>query len=891
MTIFCPSSHLVLAAARCPVCGWTRPPAKALGQPVWGPVELSAGLGGPGRGVYAQPAAARNVVVFPLRTGELAGINLADGTLRWRNPLPSGQMAQSLCADGDRLLLTLYSVNNNLMEASQPASLLALEPLNGRLTTLWQPGTHHLSPLTLTPEYILVRTSASELVALSRQAQPAPLWRRPLQATWAQAPFVAGELVLVPDGQPMQGEGCLQAYALADGRPQWTQRTSGLLSLATPPAYANGTVIIRHGHNTLAGLDLVSGKPLWSQDYERLYSNLITGASEVYFVRRGKSGSGQPGHYQLQALDPRTGSPRWEMPLTTRVRLLHLLDEDTLLTGDDDGQLHAYQLSTRTLLWKYILGSDEDPIQSELFTCTGRLLAGTYSGRLVALQTAATASLPADPDHLVEACDWRAAADAYALQGDLRRAAEIYAGQLHEAEKALALYDGAGLLREAAEYARAEGLHPQALEFYTRLGDFKSQGDVLREMGDELGAAQRYEQGGEYLSAAELYEQKNQPAKALEMYRKAGNVADVVRMSAQVAFKPSDIEFLVKKGRLAEAAQAAEKAGDLDWAAKIYQQMGDKDGEIEVLAKLVKEKSENWALERLVELAHARGRFQLEALALQRLDRLPQAAQAFHRAARQAEQVEPEREDKIARLYDQARALYDDLGELDLEKECWAKVVYFRHLPRIIVEGVPQKHFVEDGFNVLNLTIRNIGRGIAHEVRVWLGRGLFVTDGTNSLRGISRLSPSVHTKDTIHLRPAPNTFEDVPLRLEWAWKDKDGNEYQDHNVVTIYVRHKNETPTDTAPKYFYYNGPVIQADGGTVEWVGHDKVAGDQVAGDKLQDEAQKGDKIEIDRGKGVTLTPQEAPPPPRLCPTCHLPVKEEGEFCQECGQPLPAQD
>jgi outer membrane protein assembly factor BamB len=883
MTIFCPSSHLILSAARCPVCGWVRPPEKELGQPVWGPIALGAGMGGPGRGVYSQPAAARNVVVFPLRTGELAGLNIADGVLRWREPLPPLQMARSLSTDGERLLLSIS--DEHPLEQAQPGLLAELNPLTGRLAPLWQPGAHHLSPLALTAEYILLRTSTSELVALHRQPQPTLAWRQPLQAWWASPPMVAGGLVLVPDGQPMLGDGYLRAYNLADGQPRWTQRTAGLL--ASLPAWAGECLVIRHGHNTLSGLELASGKPLWSTDYTRLYSNPIIGAGVAYIIRRGQAGTGQPGHYILQALDPQSGGHIWELPLTARVRLLHLLDEDTLVLGGDDGILQAIQLSSHTLSWEYTLGSEEDPIQTELFSCQGRLLAGTYAGRLVALQAASILSQPTIPAGPLESCDAREVADAYALQGDLRQAAEIYAEQLHEPEKALALYNAAGLLAEAAAYARTQGMHNQALEFYTRLNDLKSQADLLREMGDELEAAQRYAQAGEHLVSAELYEQASQPGKALEQYRKAANLPGILRMGKQVLLNSSDIEALVKKGYLVEAAQAADKAGDLDWAAKLYQQLDDKDNELAILDRLVHAKAEHWALERLVTLAHSMGRFELEAHALRALDRPELAAQAYHRAARQAEQVAPEDEEQLARLYDLARELFTEIGDPDLEKECWAKVIYYRHLPRIIVEGAAKKNFIEEEYNLLNLTIANIGRGMAHEVYVYLGQGLFETGGTNSLRGVNRLSPGRKIEETLHLFPLPGKVgENVPLRLEWSWKDSRQQEYKDHTITSIHVRRKNETPTDTGPKNFYYNGPVFQTDGGNVEWVGKDKVVGDQVSGDKMETGAQKGDRVEIKRGEGVTLTPKEVAPaaPPKLCPNCHLPIQEAGEFCQECG-------
>ena len=133
----------------------------------------------------------------------------------------------------------------------------------------------------------------------------------------------------------------------------------------------------------------------------------------------------------------------------------------------------------------------------------------------------------------------------------------------------------------------------------------------------------------------------------------------------------------------------------------------------------------------------------------------------------------------------------------------------------------------------------------------------------------------------LFIRPRKGEIgEAVPFLLEWFWKCKDGDDF--HDKISMYVSVKGRDDTrPTGNPVIFQGGTLIQAD---------KYIAGDDVTG------GQKGDKVEINRGSGVKSTIGKdavevqtgRKPTENLCPTCHLPVEAEAEFCSACGNALP---
>jgi len=900
-TIFCANNHLILDAARCAECGWTRPRPAQTGQPVWGPLALSGGLGGPGRSVLAAPAAAQGVAVFPLREGWLVGVNLNDGRERWRQTLEGGRMTRCLAADGERLALTLSDERS--LERAEAGGLYALQPLTGELQPLWSAGAPLLSPPALTGQLILARTSRSELVALTRQAQPRLVWRQPLRAWWALPPYPAGESVLVCDGRAMQGEGLLLAFALADGRRVWEQPTDGLL--AHPPVVSGERLVIRDGRRALACLERASGKRLWQREYARIYGNLQTANGFVYLVVRGEAPSGQPGHYLLQALDPLAEQIAWQSALPGRARALLAAPDGLLLAGDDDGRITAHDALNGEPVWEYTLGSDEDAIHSELFVVEGRMLAGTYFGRLVALQISAPPQPAIDPAELLRQGDCLGAAQNYALGGDLVKAAELYLAPLNDPLKALLLYERAGDFARAGRLALDQQMYSRAQADFHQAGDLLQEAEALAHMGDSLSAARLFEQAGDLRRAAEEYEKGGELRLALEAYARLGNSEAVARLRPFVPLSLDDVEELERAGQLEEAATAALKIGDWRKAADLAQRAGAPALELAALRRLAQEQGEAWAWERLANLARALGMFALEAEAWQQFDDPARAAEAYWKAARQAEQRAPEprapeQEETIAAFFERASNLFDCEGLVEECQLCRQKVIYFRRLPWVVVEGHTEKGFREGEFNAMDLEIRNVGRGVAHNVSVHSDSARFEIDQSSTIVSIPHLAPGSSKPARIFLRSQKDQVgEAVPFMLIWTWQDRKKAPFEERIITSVQVRRRSDSPSGGAPVNIHYHGAVYQSEGGQMDFVGGDKVAGDQVGGDKIAG-GQKGDNVVIDRSGDASRAdlsgrlnrslrfsagaPGEPTQAQTLCPNCSLPVAAGENFCQGCG-------
>ncbi|MBL7163912.1 MAG: PQQ-binding-like beta-propeller repeat protein [Anaerolineales bacterium] len=895
LSIFCPNNHLILDALRCKECNWERPLPGDIGEPVWAPVALGAGLGGPGRGVFANPGVAGGIAVFPSREGQFFGVDLSSGQVCWNIHLDPGLMTRSLVPFDNKLLASLS--DERQLGQAENANLLIIDPDSSAQRILWASEGHQLSPPVLTDELILLRTSTSELVALSRNARPQPVWRRPLQAWWALPPFIAGGMILVSDGRPMHGEGYLKAFDLADGTPRWKIPTDGLVS--RPLSAGGGVVVFINGRRRLVALDLQTGETLWEQEYKRVYSPPLIGAGNTHLVVRGAAPSGEAGHYMLQALDPVTGEMKMEVPLPVGARARVLAcHENTLFLGCDAGCIHAYRATDGEQQWVYQLGSDEDPIRTELVIADGFLLAGTHSGKVIGIRVAAPCLELEPPGEYIERGEFDNAAAAYALIGDMRRAAEIFAQELKDHQKALRLYDNAGLYQEAGELASQLEMHKEAKGYFAKAGNPRAVAEELIRNGDLLGAAKVLEQCGELMRAAKLYEEAGDLRSSLEVYKRLKNWPKAFQLWTQVSPEDKDVHDFGKAGKYKEAGEAAFALGMFDKAAKNFEKAGLQERELVALQNLAKEKGKHWALERIAEVSRSKGKFAVEADAWSKLGRPAKAANAYHRAAQQAERIDPGNEVGIADLYERARHYYDDIG-MEIEcRECREKIVYYRSLPFIAIKGETQKAFREGEFNLMDLVLRNVGRGVASNVRVQVSGGHFEIGETASSSLFRNIYPERERKTKIPLRPLVDQVgETVPLIIEWTWQDIEGNNYREQITEYFQVKAKDESQSGGTPQHieYHFHDQAVHAAGERVDVIKGDRIEGDQIKGDKVEAGAQKGDRVEIRRGEGVRLSGEglgqvdTAGKDTLLCPNCHLPPENpEDTFCWACGGKLP---
>lgn len=879
--IFCPKEHLILDARRCPICDWERPLPQDVGSIAWGPVGLPGGLGGPGAGVFAVPAVAQHVVVLPQRNGELAALDTVSGEIIWQTALDAGRMIREVVADEARFLASI-SDERPLGQAGN-GRLVAVEASDGEIQTLWQADSHQISAPALAARHILVRTSKTGLFALSRSPQPEQLWQQPLDAWWALTPFVAGDTVLVSDGRPMHGEGYLVAFSIGRGQKLWKLPTDGML--AQSPAACGAVMAFLEARRRIVAVDIHSGERLWVQEHRKIYCPPQADGSHFYLIVRGEASSPEDGRYQLRALHPQDGSPVWQTALPARARLL-CVGRHALYATTDDGRLLAFESDQGKFLWQATLSSDEDPIRSELRLDETNLIAGTYEGKVFAIR--ADAALDAETGD-----DDRSRAILLALQADFRPAADIFADKLHEYEKAFALYERGEHYQQAGDLASALNMNARARDYYDKAGNQEAAIEALIQNGDLLEAAQRFESNGKLMQAAKLYEEVGDLRRSLEVYKRLKNWAKVFQLWLSTTPAMEDIHDFEEAGLDKEAGLAANKLGMFSKASKMFRKSDEHHLELEALQNLVKEKPEGWAWERIAELARSQGRFFLEAQAWEALKRPLKAATAYHRSAQQAERVSPDAEADIAERYEKARRIYDELG-MDAEcLDCTAKIIHFRSLPQIIIDGFARNAFREGEFNLLKLTVRNIGRGVAKNVRIQIPDGRFEVDETTSIVQLNNIAARGERPAKIPLRPYEHQIgEAVPLVVEWMWQDHQDENYREKSTTYVIVKAK-ESASTSQPQEYHFHGPVTQYQGENLEVIGGDKIGGDRVEGDKV--EGQKGDSVAIHRGEGVRLVGErlgtvDIPEGPG-CPNCYLPISEEDKFCQGCGYVLKTEE
>ena len=874
-------SHIIFPASACPACGWTRPASGALGEAVWPPFSLETELGGPGRRVFARPAAAQGIAVLPLSSGALVGIALADGRETWRTTLEQGLRTRAVIACGSRLLAAL-SDERQFTEAER-GLLVSIAPATGKLTTLWEADTPLLSLPILKEDLLLLRTSKPELIALRLGTKVEVQWRAGLNSSGAMLPpAVCGGYVFVSDGEVMSGKSFIAAYELETGRPVATLPTNGMLS--QPMAASQDVLVYQDGRKRLVALDVNNRVISWKKDYESIYAPPSVQEGILYVVVRGDAAKGEAGYYTLHAIHPRSGEVKWQAPLLARVLIPPTLAEGRLYLGSEEGNIFCLDAQGGALLWDQTLGSDENPLRTELLFADGLLFAGTYSGKVAAFHVAEPAAELEDPKAYLERGEFESAAAAYALKGDFRKAAKIYAEELQDYPKALALYEHGRLYREAGNLARSKNMLSEAERYFQLAGDQASQADVASERGDKLGAARLYEQDGKLKKAASLYEDAGEIGKAKSLYQTLGDIMSFLRLQQGTAASLEDVDFLEQKGKIPEAAEAAYKLSSLLRAADLFQRAENPVRELDVLQEFAQSEQQNErAWNRIAVLAKKLGRFQQEAQAWEHLGKPKLTADAYRRAAMQLEQVNPAGEEEIARLYQQAEHFFDEIGELTCLEECHQKVILYGHLPEVVVQGYPKDVFEEGEWNILDLTVSNVGKGVARHVFVTVGGEQFEADTTEGVWHRSTLGIGITVKDIeIHVRHLPEKASGVvPLLLEWRWQDDHEKPYSRKVSASVKV-HRRVGPT---PAEIHYHEKVYQAD----------KL--DIFSGDKVESGAQKGDKVEIHRGGGVKLTAgQDAVEiqPSRKsaelpCPTCHLSNEADAKVCIYCGNEMPA--
>lgn len=882
-SIFCPSSHLILDASHCHECGWSRPSVGGQGEILW-EVNLEAGFGGAGRHVFYSPVVIQDTIILPLQNGQIAAHSLSDGRQLWQTELGPGLMTRHLISDGKRVIASL-SDERQFTEAEQ-GCIVAIAPDSGAIEVLWQADTPLLSTPLLQNDSIFLRTSAPALVALKNATTLQPEWQVHLNSSGMMlSPSLGNQSVVVYDGDSVRSVGFLAFYSVDTGKFVGKVPIKGMLSQRAALEDDILFYLDNKRNKQLNALDISSRMPLWNQAFKRVYTPPVCYNNMVFIVVRGDEPSGKPGHYRLLALAAQDGQLKWEYPLEKRVFIPPYANNGNLYIASEYGLILCINSHSGTLIWSSDLDCEEDPLRTELVLTNGTLIVGTYHGKIRAIQAGSPQIELEDAKTYEDRDEFEKAAVIHALNGDYRKAARLYEKQIREPKRALSLYEKASAYDTAAKLAKSIGLLDEADHYYGLAKNFLKQGEIRMQRGNHLGAAELFKQAGKLEQAAQLFEEGGEVGKARELYSQVGDLDSYIRLISEGDASIDDIDLLEKEGRILEAADAAANYGLLERAIKLYQQAGAPEQELEAMWELAqKNPSHEWAWKQITEHARKLGKFVFEATAWEKLGRISVTADAYYRAAIQAEKRTPEDIEGIVRIFQKANQYFITADLQKKAKECSYKIAQYLRQPIITIYGESQTEFRENGWNTLYLRVCNDGFGRARNISWEIITDLFdVRYFKPESHKLDVLRQSREEKIEISMRPHQNEEgHAVPFTLELSWQDDKGKE-------TFLKRISQAVPVKSKDDELPTGQPIIINEGGQLI------NAAEYVAGDNLASGAQKGDRVEVHRdgrtrvsvGEDRVEVGGESAPAEKTCPVCTSPVDPDAKFCSACQNPL----
>ncbi len=867
--IFCPKcNELILDQPTCPSCAWQRPvESEGTGDVIWH-ADLGTRLNKP----HCYPVVVAGLYCLGTEDGTLLALDVQSGVVAWERPLDAGSMAHALATDGERLFVGC--------EDKQPIpvpgkSLLALDARTGE--DVWQVSTsaHSLSTPAVGGDVVYFTASDGSIHAVDAVTGQTH-WTVEHPAWGPTAPAV-GEGVVCAGGRGKT----LVAYATADGAELWRFSASGWF--ATLPLIDQDCVYALCWDDHLYILDAHTGHLVSKFKGERgkgITTPVAMAGGQVFVGSRvyRQTEDGRIGGYAMLALSTEDGSEVWRCYTGRHIFTPPAVAGDTLFFGSNDG--HFYALDTAS-------GEEHWRMQTKSRAVTQPQVAGDtviFGGR----------------DGMVHAVRWRVrpkeallapaeyesqdryaeAAIAYALQGEFDQAAAVYE-KLGKRLEAAVLYEQADQPGKAAPLWEALGDLSRARDLYREIGDKLGLARVLEQMDELLPAARLHEEIENLEAAALLYEQAGDKSRAAEMYSQMGQMDKALGILRSLGDWEKEVAVLVIEKRLVEAAGILEQHGQLERAADLYEQAGQLQKALDIEVQL-----ERW--ESVVELAFRAGDYEREARAHERLEHPQRAAEAWRRAAEQCATAKPVDEDRVAIFYEKAAQFYETIFRESESSDCRRQVRRYRRLPEVVVQGTAQEAFVENEWNVLDLQARNVGFGIARNIRIELSRN-FETRRKETIRGL----PEKQFRSlTVYARPREGeTGARVPLDIIITYEDVRGNHYQVAQTESVRVVQRGSSilgMRGATPLEVHIHGDLVEP--GAKKVTGHEVQAGGQV-----------GDKVEVHRGGRGTLTMESGDTgnrvqvrrtdsPVRRCPNpgCNLPVSDpEQRYCPDCGAPL----
>ena len=912
MEVFCPNCDaLILDNPTCHACGWQRVTLTAeVGSEVW-TADLGTKLNKP----HCYPVVAGNHYCLGTEDGTLIALDVQTGEIAWEQALAQGVMAHAVATDGERFFVGGEDVSPI---PSAGKHLLALDAATGDVRWRCPTEAHSLSAAAV-HEGVVYFTATDDVLRAVDVATGEERWRAK-HAGWGPAPPIVAQNTVCVGGR----NNTLYAYDADQGQRLWEYSAENWF--AHPLCVEGKRLCALAWDGRLYVLDIRDGTLLWDAVGERrrgFTTPPAAGGEYVYLGSRVYHTDGEkrePG-YALMALDADNGEERWRHYTKKHIFTPPLVAQGQVYFGSNNGILYAVDAETGEAQWQLSVTSravTQPRLAGDLVIFGGR------DGMIHAVQWRASVEERLEPEAYLKQGSLVEAAAAYALQGQLAQAAELYEQRIGDWQKAVQLYRASGqpepaarlleknkkrraaaeLYEEAERYEQAatiwEGLSElrRARDLYEKGGNRRAFARVLEKMEEYLDAAHVLQDLEEYEDAARLFQMGGERLLAADIYYKhLNNKVKALEIWHALDEWEKEVRFYLRLDKKSKAAQVLMEHQELDRAADLFEE----DGHLAEALEL-REELENW--EKVALLAEQLGNYEQAAEAWIRLREKQHAAEAYVEAAKQEKaQSEPD-EPQLAKLYEKAADLYEEVFEDEKASACRRMVKRYRRLPHLAVQVQATEEFVEYQYNELHLTLHNHGFGIARDINVQF-EGEFDVTGECCLRG---LVPKRSKNLVMSVRPHKDQYgPSVPLKIVVTYHDMNQDPYQFQNTIRIAVN-----PERSLEQIF--GATPLSINIGELYERGARKVGGDsfeggsiKAGGDVLSGEAQKGDRVEMHRETNmgrdtaqsrVTASEQERGPkvtrrdagPVRRCPICNVPTSDpEQRFCADCGAPLPS--
>lgn len=870
--IFCPRCGNLTLAASCVSCGWQRPAAT---QPR---VRIGCRLGAKIK-IEDNLHPAGDLLCLATETGEIVLLDRFTLKVRHRRPLElAGQQyhaSSNFAADEQHIYVG--AVHPQVIGATAP--LLALR--RDDLSIAWpQPtGGAQVSAPAVATGLVVAASNDNQAWAVDA-ATGEIVWQRPMMAVFSpNAPAIDDDLVVFPSRSAR-----IEARDLASGKLRWPYETD-VGPLTNTPLLAGERVYLAGGDGTLICLDRGSGKQIWScptESQRGLITQPVLAGSRILIGSRD---------HCLHAVDL-DGNSAWTYPITQSIASRPLVIEDVVYIAGLDKQLHALDLISGEPIWPQPLTLGERTY-ADLATDGIHIIALGYRGTVSAV--------PRNLSKLLTGAQYEAqgrfalAVAAHALAGDLPRAAALCSTSLGLPVAAALLFQQAGQNAQAAEAYKQAELWDDAERAYRQAGQISAAAEMAERADRLMDAASSYQEVRRWAEAARLYEQIGEHAQAAELYRRAGdhkaahrcfeavgdhaNVAEELVQQgrqdeaaarfAEAGEVARAVELYLLQGKLAEAAAACERADDHRQAAQLWV----KEGQAGQAIRCYRQDGSRSSLEDALVLCRRSGdwRQEVEVLAALGQDRAA-GERALAQAAQNEQTTAGKDRDQLAELFALAAGHFQRAGLAEDEEPrttCMCKVRYYREQPDLRVLLHPGvRPFVVGEVNVLQVLVRNVGLGKAQNITIRLNPALAALDG--NLNDHHTTIGNRAGKWQPNLNIEPKRAGRVRLSCILEYHDSTGQPFQLNQCWEIEVHDKPQPG----------NQVIYIQEGGVFYQSGRDT---NVVQGDLLQDNAQKGDRVTIER-HGMSLELSDGNP---HCRQCHVILAAGAAFCDQCGHPV----